>query len=78
MCPYCDFVVYAGRAARGSAGEIDRFLAALLAEIELRGAAWRARSIYLGGGTPSLLSAAQLDRLLGAADAASALRLRRR
>ena len=59
ICPYCDFVVYAGSAARGPSNQLAAFVDALLVEIGLRarpGA--RLASVYLGGGTPSLLSAA--------------------
>jgi oxygen-independent coproporphyrinogen III oxidase len=73
VCPYCDFVVYAGSSARGPRNRVGAFLGALHREIELR--AQQAKdvfgpgrpaldSIYLGGGTPSLLSAAQLAALL--------------
>ena len=86
ICPYCDFVVYAGRAARGPASQVERFVAALEIELNLRadalGARWgppgeaiaggasagrtRAplRTLYLGGGTPSLLSAETIERLV--------------
>ena len=68
LCPYCDFVVYAGAAARGPRSRVDAFLEALRVEIGLRADALDARfgppgtarrqrldSLYLGGGTPSLL-----------------------
>ena len=70
-CPYCDFVVVAGREARGPANRIAAFVEALRVELELRADALDARfgrpragfderpqleSLYLGGGTPSLLS----------------------
>jgi oxygen-independent coproporphyrinogen-3 oxidase len=77
LCPYCDFVVIAGSAARGPRNRIGQFLDALLVELELRadgldarfggpGASGRPplRSVYLGGGTPSLLGAADVERLL--------------
>ena len=69
-CPYCDFVVVAGREARGPANRIAAFVGALRVELELRADALDARfgppaegtgtrpplgSLYLGGGTPSLL-----------------------
>jgi len=65
LCPYCDFVVYSGAAARGSRNRVEAFLGALLVEIDLRargtvatGAPRRPLdSVYIGGGTPSLLSA---------------------
>ena len=77
LCPYCDFVVIAGSAARGPRNRIGRFLEALLIELELRGDALDAafgppgtrrrpplRSVYLGGGTPSLLPAADVERVI--------------
>ena len=74
-CPYCDFVVVAGRAARGPANRIAAFVEALEAELHLRADALDARSggpgsrpplasLYLGGGTPSLLPAATIGRLI--------------
>jgi putative oxygen-independent coproporphyrinogen III oxidase len=77
LCPYCDFVVVAGAAARGSRARIGAFTAALQRELELRAdaldAAWGpvgtgARppldSLYLGGGTPSLLAAESVAGLI--------------
>ena len=80
LCPYCDFVVYTGATTRGPRSRISAFVAALLVELELRadvfdaafgspGSAGRPAlvSVYLGGGTPSLLAvgdmAAVLDRV---------------
>jgi coproporphyrinogen III oxidase-like Fe-S oxidoreductase len=69
-------VVYTGRASRGPGARIARFIDALVGEIELRAGVIQAAfgeerpplgSVYLGGGTPSLLSAGQVDRLLAAA-----------
>jgi oxygen-independent coproporphyrinogen-3 oxidase len=70
LCPYCDFVVIAGSAARGPRNRIGQFLDAVLVELELRADALDAGfgppgsrgrpalgSVYLGGGTPSLLPA---------------------
>jgi oxygen-independent coproporphyrinogen III oxidase len=72
LCPYCDFVVYAGAAARGPAARVDAFTAALLTELDLRAdrldAAFPGRSpletVYLGGGTPTLLPAAAIAGIL--------------
>ena len=36
LCPYCDFVVIAGSAARGPTNRIGQFLDALMVELELR------------------------------------------
>ncbi|MDQ2965705.1 MAG: coproporphyrinogen III oxidase family protein, partial [Chloroflexota bacterium] len=82
ICPYCDFVVYAGAAARGARSRVAGFLAALRVELGLRADALDERfgapgasgrpaldSLYLGGGTPSLLPAdaiAELVALVGA------------
>jgi putative oxygen-independent coproporphyrinogen III oxidase len=73
LCPYCDFVVYAGAAARGSGARVDPFVQALRAEVELRadmlderfGSARPAlETVYLGGGTPSLLPTDVVSELL--------------
>jgi oxygen-independent coproporphyrinogen III oxidase len=71
VCPYCDFVVAGGSAARGPRSLLDRFADALVREVELRRADRPGdglRSVYLGGGTPSLMSAAQVGRLLETVD----------
>jgi putative oxygen-independent coproporphyrinogen III oxidase len=82
VCPYCDFVVYPGAAARGGRNLIGPLVDALVREIELRsaeaaGAFGRQRprlgSVYLGGGTPSLLTPTQVGRLLEAADRGSGI-----
>ena len=74
ICPYCDFVVYAGRAAKGPDAQIDRFVQSLVGEIQLRAVAGSSlQSVYLGGGTPSLMSPRQLSGVLLAADDAFGL-----
>ncbi|MEP7379591.1 MAG: radical SAM family heme chaperone HemW [Chloroflexota bacterium] len=71
VCPYCDFVVYGGKDARGPTNRIDALVDALVAEIGLRAApGTNLGSVYFGGGTPSLMSPAQVERLLAAAEAA--------
>jgi putative oxygen-independent coproporphyrinogen III oxidase len=74
LCPYCDFVVYAGAAARGPGARVDAFDRALRIELELRAAALdesfgtarpALETVYLGGGTPSLLPADVVAGLLG-------------
>jgi oxygen-independent coproporphyrinogen-3 oxidase len=74
-CPYCDFVVVAGREARGPANRIAAFVEALRNELGLRADALDARfgpvgarpplaTLYLGGGTPSLLRVESLAALI--------------
>ena len=66
-CAYCSFVsADVGRALK----LIDPFLDALSREIRATGAmladaGLRVRTVYFGGGTPTTLSAPQLDRLMG-------------
>lgn len=62
-CDYCDFESYAGRLHEADA-YIDRVLAEAKAQAEVYGH-FGVPTVYLGGGTPSLLSAEQLKRLLG-------------
>ena len=73
-CPYCDFVVYAGADARGPRSNTGRLYDALARELELRAEALDTRfgsdrpslrSVFLGGGTPSLIPGERLGELLG-------------
>jgi oxygen-independent coproporphyrinogen III oxidase len=73
VCPYCDFNVYAS-----AEPPEDTYVEALGREIAAWGARppWQGRalrSVYLGGGTPSLLSPDAVVRVLAAADAAFGL-----
>jgi len=75
-CYYCDFNTYAGILPLR-----EPYVRALLAEIALAGeqarhddgSPRRARTIFFGGGTPSLLTVTQIKRLLHACRAAFAL-----
>lgn len=67
ICPYCDFNVY--KAAGADAGALTD---ALLADLDH----WRDRtgpralaSVHFGGGTPSLMTPAQIEAVLARADA---------
>ncbi len=62
-CPYCDFNTYAGMTAL-----YERFTRALVREIRREGERRRARvrTIFLGGGTPTVLEPDQLARILEA------------
>jgi oxygen-independent coproporphyrinogen-3 oxidase len=67
-CPYCDFNSHTTRGANAAIPEaewIDAVVADLQAALPQ---VWgrRVHSIFFGGGTPSLMSAAGLDRLLTA------------
>ena len=64
VCAYCDFVTVGGRAA-----DIPRYVDALIAELETRAAPGQLRTIYLGGGTPSLLDGGQVARIIEEATA---------
>lgn len=64
-CPYCDFVVLPGAAARGPRNRRGEYLDALLTELELRAVPGSdLASVYLGGGTPSLLGPEAVARIL--------------
>jgi oxygen-independent coproporphyrinogen-3 oxidase len=67
VCPYCDFAVVAARALDGAIA--GRYVDALLAELERRARTFAGRglaSLYLGGGTPSLLPPEQVARIADA------------
>jgi oxygen-independent coproporphyrinogen-3 oxidase len=63
ICPYCDFAV-----ARGDARSSELFTAALIAEAAAASTRFRGPfdTVYLGGGTPSLLPPDQLESILSA------------
>lgn len=61
-CAYCDFCSYVGREADTAA-----YVAALCREIAARARRDRiVDTVYLGGGTPSLLSPTEIERILAA------------
>ncbi len=67
VCPYCDFAVVA--APDLSAEREARYVEGLLAELAARAPDFEGRSLaslYLGGGTPSLLTAESVARLVAA------------
>ncbi len=71
VCPYCDFAVVGVRTL-AHAREV-RYVDALLAELDARRACFAGRrlaSLYLGGGTPSLLTPESVDRIRAAVFAA--------
>src|SRR5437879_6291279 len=63
ICPYCDF----DRQATGF-DRIDVYLSAVERELaRYRQSADQVHSIFFGGGTPSLMTPAQVEQVLGAA-----------
>lgn len=69
-CPYCDFY-----SMRGDAAAMDRYTDAVCTSLTHWGARLSAPvdTVYFGGGTPTLLGAARLNRMLAAARAAFAV-----
>ena len=62
-CPYCDFNSH----TLGARASLDGYVAALAEDIKLESVAVRGReieSIFIGGGTPSLFSPAQIETIL--------------
>jgi len=67
-CAYCSFV---SESVERFGEFLPPYLDCLLREVEytgklLRQSGWHVRTLYMGGGTPTTLSAAQLDRLCAA------------
>ena len=67
-CPYCDFF-----SRVGSSCELEEYVELLLLNLEMSGQNQAQpqpplATIFWGGGTPSLLSVAQVERLLAAVD----------
>jgi putative oxygen-independent coproporphyrinogen III oxidase len=66
-CPYCDFNSHRA----GAGAETDRYVAALIRDLEQEAVTAGDRTIetvFLGGGTPSLFSPAEIGALLDAVD----------
>jgi oxygen-independent coproporphyrinogen III oxidase len=62
ICPYCDFATYSGKE-----GLIPRYVDALVTDLARQSETVRDReivSIFIGGGTPSLLDGDQMRRIL--------------
>jgi len=68
-CPYCDFNSHALQSASEDSGLFDRYVDALIADLEgSLPAVWgrTVQTIFLGGGTPSLFAPEAVARLLEA------------
>jgi oxygen-independent coproporphyrinogen-3 oxidase len=64
ICPYCDFNTFAGQSAR-----VPAYVEAVARETALWGSEFKGRaaaSIFIGGGTPSLLEPDQIKAILAA------------
>ena len=63
-CPYCDFNTYAGRE-----GQYDAFVRALARDVKQTGERLgrpQVRTVFLGGGTPTVLTPPHLERIFTA------------
>ena len=66
-CHYCDFNTYATKEASGAEEVHGPYVDALVADIERHGPGnGPATSVFFGGGTPTLLPAPELGRILDA------------
>src|SRR5262245_51568413 len=70
-CHYCDFNSYAVRGDKARVMDEDRYIDAVLQEfsIQVRNGSWSTgicRSIFFGGGTPSLFKPRSIERVLRA------------
>ncbi|MFC0597482.1 radical SAM family heme chaperone HemW [Streptomyces palmae] len=73
-CGYCDFNTYTASELRGSGGALasrDNYADTLIEEVRLARKVLgddprQVRTVFVGGGTPTLLSATDLGRMLGA------------
>ncbi len=68
-CRYCDFHSHAWRDQ-----DLTRTVDALLCEAERRAGGMRPKTVFVGGGTPTLLPAPELRRLLDGLDAVTSFR----
>ena len=62
-CGYCDFLSW-----NGTEEEKEQYVQALMQEIESYrefANSYRVSTVFVGGGTPSVLEAAQMERILG-------------
>jgi len=61
-CHYCSFVSFAKEELR------EKYISSLLGEIKTRYNGEKLKTLYIGGGTPSLLSAGQIGQIVGCFD----------
>ncbi|MEL6787109.1 MAG: radical SAM protein, partial [Cyanobacteria bacterium J06607_15] len=65
-CYYCDFPIsVVGDTGKSSGNRIEEYIAALIAEIQLTATDQKPlKTVFFGGGTPSLLSPSQLGKII--------------
>jgi putative oxygen-independent coproporphyrinogen III oxidase len=63
-CPYCDFAIV-DESSEGRS-DVDRYVAAVIAEVGMEGTFGPLDAVNFGGGTPTRLSAEQLDSIVRA------------
>lgn len=66
-CPYCDFAVVTTEEG-GTDAMVERYVAAVVAEIHMEEGFGPIDAVNLGGGTPSRLNPEQLERIIAALD----------
>ena len=69
-CNYCDFVSFPGQDEDIIKAYVDRLCEDITSAGERYAASYHVDTVFIGGGTPSLLSPAQMKRILKAADSA--------
>ena len=67
-CPYCDFNSHTLRHSLDAPAYVDRLLIDLTDQVQQFAITRPIRSIFMGGGTPSLFPTAELERLLRGVD----------
>ena len=60
-CPYCDFNSFAVKGC-----DVDGYIDALIREFESRGVPSNPPTVFIGGGTPTVIEPDQIDRYLSA------------
>lgn len=64
ICPYCDFNVYAAKSSRDFSSLVDSIIADIRHHHDLLPEHPPLKSVYFGGGTPSLMAASDIGKIL--------------
>lgn len=73
ICPYCDFNVYKAKSSHDTSDLVDSIIADIKQHREFLRDHRPLDSVYFGGGTPSLLSATDISKILSSANSAFGL-----